>query len=691
MKRNLVVGLILGAVIVIAVMVMWRPGQKSEIYGDFSDWDPQTTDLYFRKGHKNVDEHSLRKGDTTAHIYLDSTDLPYLFFAFPAGNSGVGLWFKGVRKGSTSIRAVEKPYVETRRGGLRGAVAEVEVSTRNLQLSDAVLGSMRFIRERELGHFVAPEVLNHTIKVVDQTVVMHRKSLNGLAEYVLEMEPVGETELVQSPEGLRLRSSKNVRFRVRGFSSEPPITPMSPEKIFRAEVLPDLDPHQLQMFSFLLSQEKLMAGSPRYFSKFGRDSLYTLYVMMDLFTPEAIEYLLVATLSSADPETGNISHEQNEGDFASLERMKKGQSYLGIDQPIEDYEMIDDDFAFTIALGGYIKRYPERVADFLSRKDLRGQSVRDLVEKNLNYVAQVILPFASDPKAKNLLRLMPGKTAGQWRDSIAGLGGGVYPFDVNAAFVPGAIQAVIAAQSLPKVGLKTSLSTSQLQEAFQVWSTQVVPLFRIHYSAREFAALSKSYLTRLSMWGALSLPASLTKRPVEILGISLAESGKPIPIMHSDDSLMMIFGFPSAEYLDKMVERILSPFPYGLNTGAGILVANPVAGSQKLQDLMTEHHYHGRVSWTMQEDLLILGIDRQLMRPDLSETLRQKLSDVQRSVKSIMERRSHLTGVELLSIVFRDKSFQAVPFAGDAKSNSNQLWSYLRMAESSSTQRTVSK
>ena len=49
--------------------------------------------------------------------------------------------------------------------------------------------------------------------------------------------------------------------------------------------------------------------------------------------------------------------------------------------------------------------------------------------------------FADDPRAHNLIALKPGFDAGQWRDSNDGLGGGRFPYDVNAVFVPAALEA----------------------------------------------------------------------------------------------------------------------------------------------------------------------------------------------------------------------------------------------------------
>jgi hypothetical protein len=63
---------------------------------------------------------------------------------------------------------------------------------------------------------------------------------------------------------------------------------------------------------------------------------------------------------------------------------------------------------------------------------------------NLRHVVQAAEPFARDPRWQNLIALKPGMDAGEWRDSNDGLGGGRYPYDVNAVLVPAALEAAAA-------------------------------------------------------------------------------------------------------------------------------------------------------------------------------------------------------------------------------------------------------
>jgi hypothetical protein len=92
-----------------------------------------------------------RQGKVAAHIVLDSgpNRTPRLVVAFPAGNSGVGLWFKA-QAPDTVWNPVEKvePVSRTAEGGgqLRGVRAELSINTPSLTVQQSLLGSVRILR-----------------------------------------------------------------------------------------------------------------------------------------------------------------------------------------------------------------------------------------------------------------------------------------------------------------------------------------------------------------------------------------------------------------------------------------------------------------------------------------------------------------------------------------------------------------
>ncbi|MGZ3649746.1 MAG: hypothetical protein ACXWR1_04785 [Bdellovibrionota bacterium] len=641
----------------------------------FAAGQPHSTDIYLSMQAGPVDEYTIRQGQTAAHIYLDSTHDPYLFVAFPAGNSGVGLWFHSSDAPSI-LEGASRPQALDKEGGLHGVTLDLKTGAHSLRLLDSVLGSMRFIRDRELGIAAPKEVQSPAPSFAGQELRFQRRSLNGLANYEIDVMPLGETRIKKSGEGISLYSPSAVRFRIRAFTSEKPVTPIDPASVFQPKFLKSLNPQELQSFSFLLYKEKLMAGSPRYLSKFGRDSVYTLHALMAVLRPETLEDELVAILSSSQPEKGWISHEQSEGDFASFDRLRRHANTLGVSEPLEDYKMIDEDFAFAALVGEYLNLYPKRSAAFLARKDQRGLPVRDLVRSNFENVIKASAAFAKNPQFRNLIRLRPNETVGNWRDSENGLGGGVYPFDVNAAFVPAALHELERVYQANSGVFHDKEKATALGQAFKIWNTKVVPLFLVKYPAHELAKYGEALWKELGP-GAGPIPPAPAE-DLEFPAISLSDDGKPVPILHSDESLLMAFGAPSPDVLRTIPKRFLLPFPYGLLTPAGILVSDPLFSSAEWRKRFDETKYHGRVIWAMQENFLLLGLRRQLERGDLDPALRASLEKTESAVEKVIRSRSALAGTELLSLTYKDGKAVAAPFAGDAKANSIQLWSYLR-------------
>src|SRR5205807_8864919 len=73
--------------------------------------------------------------------------------------------------------------------------------------------------------------------------------------------------------------------------------------------------------------------------------------------------------------------------------------------------------------------------------DHTAMSIGQALVRNLRLVVSSSAAFARDPHYGNLISVNPGHTAGNWRDSENGLGGGRYPYDINAALVPAALDA----------------------------------------------------------------------------------------------------------------------------------------------------------------------------------------------------------------------------------------------------------
>lgn len=580
--------------------------------------------------------------NNAAHIYINANG-SYLFTGFPQNNSGTAIWFKP--KPSTRLEATTEP-IPLRQGSLYGVEFTVRSHTQALTLEDQVLGSMRFIRDRELNFKIPSEVHINKIQLVGNKLTVSRRSLNELADYVVEIEAIAGTKISFQDNSYDFTSKDEVQLKIRTFTSEKPLTPIPIKDIVKEEVIQKANPKKLDAFAFLFYKEKLMAGSPRYFSEFAtRDSNYSVCVMMDLLKPEAIENRLTAIMSGMDPIHGLISHEKSEGDFVSWERMKKGLPYKGISATSEDYKMIDGEFAFAITFAKYARLYPERVNKFLDGREARGITQKALIEKLFSYILKNTKNFADNPIYQNLVGLRPGEKVGEWRDSEDGLGGGKYPFDVNAALVPGSLKAILELNPFFSKYSGES-QVAEIRRRYEIWNTKVIPLFEIRLQGVSFPALS------------------------------IDEHGKRIPVMHSDDSFVFAFGNPSDSYLRAANYRLQKLAASVDNVGIPVADSSFVKDPTLKKKFGKKKYHSDEVSWTMVENMFLFGIKRQLARNDISSETRVQLQVSEDLIKRILDSKEEIGGTEVFEIENHNGRYQLKPFAGDAVTNSNQLWSH---------------
>ena len=95
----------------------------------------------------------VREGNVAAHLLLRSGTDPRILIAFPAGNSGVGLWF--VHHADRASFRLRGPPVavhdsDARGRALYGISAQATVEGQELQIRQAVLSSIRVLRDYQL-------------------------------------------------------------------------------------------------------------------------------------------------------------------------------------------------------------------------------------------------------------------------------------------------------------------------------------------------------------------------------------------------------------------------------------------------------------------------------------------------------------------------------------------------------------
>jgi hypothetical protein len=119
-------------------------------------------------------------------------------------------------------------------------------------------------------------------------------------------------------------------------------------------------------------------------------------------------------------------------------------------------------------------------------------------------------------------------------------------------------------------------------------------------------------------------------------------------------------------------------------TEVGLLVANPVFGTQETQALLNRNAYHGTVVWSWQQALFAAGLARQLERGDLPPAVRTHLVQAHKSLWTAIDATRSISNSELWSWSFAERHYRVAPFgsaAADAdESNAAQLWSTVYLA-----------
>jgi hypothetical protein len=649
--------------------------------------------LQFRIAEGRILNAFHQQGPVAAHLLLSSGTQPRLLVVFPAGNSGVGLWFEGTQSPVQwtlgSIESVSRPDASGRI--LHGIVAAASVDA-PLVVREAVLSSVRVLRDYQINGTYPTEVRSaRRVTGASQeaaTIEWSRPRLDGAAGYVLSITL--ENGEVRGGEGTPLtlsaaRAGEPLRLRITALTGEKPLTPLSGRLLGAGA---NDDSRSRDALGFLSYEEKFLAGSWRFNTYFGRDTLLSLRLLMPALEPEALEGGLTSVLQRLDAN-GEVAHEEDIGEFAVLRHRKQGGATAG-DAPIYDYNMIDDDFLLAPLAAAYLvdrSRSPARVKAFLARRMGNGEKVGTALVRNFAWVTRAASAFAQQPEPANLISLKPGLSFGQWRDSQDGLAGGRYPFDVNAAFVPAAMAGIaklIDSRMLaPYLTPEQSKTLSAAGRIATVWSREAPRLFRTQIADATARRQITAYATDIGVSPNAAL-AALPGGDLVVNAIALDAQYQPVPVVHSDAGFVLLLQDPPAAELERLVDTMLRPFPAGLLTDAGLLVANPVFADATRQRQLGRTAYHGTVTWSWQQALLTAGLDRQLARRDLPAATLERLRAARQRLWSVIEKTRELRASELWSWRFADGRYQAVPFgqsSGDAdESNAAQLWSTVYLA-----------
>jgi hypothetical protein len=177
---------------------------------------------------------------------------------------------------------------------------------------------------------------------------------------------------------------------------------------------------------------------------------------------------------------------------------------------------------------------------------------------------------------------------------------------------------------------------------------------------------------------------SVGDSPVAFNALSLTADYKTVPVVHSDEGFELLFGRPSPAALSQAVTALMRPFPAGLLTPVGVVVANPVYATPAIQAVLNRSAYHGTVIWSWQQAVLAAGLQRQLQREDLPPSLKERLGSAQRLLWTAINAAHRMRNSELWSWSFTAGHYEIAPFGANSadvdESNAAQLWSTVYLA-----------
>ena len=684
-----------------------------------------------------------RQGPAAAHVLTRSGEHPRLLVAFPAENQGIGVWLSapggaqlwigdaGATPLGGDLAAVQRAGSAGEAYGVRGTLhSDAGALSTELML----LANVRTLRDYGYGVCLEdaaryPLLRNESVELSadGQRARIRREQIGGThsLELLLQAQPgthlaLSTREVAVRPECPLPAGAGQARLDITGdggialdfiaLSDEAPLTPIEPAALLSTAAPQGPDRAAL---AFLSYDETLLAGSWRFLTYFGRDTLLSLWLLEPALAPRVMEAGLGAVLErvqlvpgSAAPDggvvdVGDVAHEEEIGDYAAWKNTLAGAAPGSERQPRYDYKMIDDDFLLAPVVASFMSAGAELEA-FLARPRADGSTFGAALSANLALVLQRARPFADAAPAERATRLValrPGLAVGEWRDSEMGLAFGRYPFDVNAALVPGALEA--AARLYERLGQPAEAAeAARLAAAWQ----GAAELFRTELPLPTAQANVRDYASALGIADtSAQLEADAAGGNVALYGIALDASGRVLPVMHSDHGFALAFTNPGEPYLAHVASLLTRPFPAGLVSAVGVLVANPALAdpgarvidpkdladpaddaSTPLRELFTPAHYHGAVVWSWQQALLARGLRRQLSRADLSSETRAALSAAECAVWRAIDATAAARTRELWSWAADERGQLSLrPFGAgtDAdESNAIQLWSTVYLA-----------
>jgi hypothetical protein len=276
------------------------------------------TRLYLQDGsHDNYFYSDCR---TSVHVIVTSpqpgsdstTAKPRLLVAWPAGNSGAMAMFaseNGNQSLGVKLEQSDEPltaFNDSTRVGISGSI-NFNSATR---LTVPILGSIRSIRDFTEGGNVNQDFQDdlgfalHT----DGGASINRTWFDGVTTTTLSFTPLdGSAAIMLNQEATWTLTFGAGTYRFEASYNYPQLEQLSPQEVLTDAVAPDLIPQypdQTTSLSFLSYTDKLLAGTWRFLTYFGRDSMISMLLMQPILSDQAIEAVISAVLERINRTDG---------------------------------------------------------------------------------------------------------------------------------------------------------------------------------------------------------------------------------------------------------------------------------------------------------------------------------------------------------------------------------------------------
>ena len=210
----------------------------------------------------------------------------------------------------------------------------------------------------------------------------------------------------------------------------------------------------------------------------------------------------------------------------------------------------------------------------------------------------------------------------------------------------------------PYVSPEQRRAIANAGDVADIWEREAPALFRVQISDADARRQITAYAAGLGVSPTSALDA-LPGGDLVVNAIALDAQYQPVPVLHSDGGFVLLLQNPSAAFVGQLVDSMLRPFPAGLMTDAGLLVANPVFADVTRQRQLGRTAYHGTVTWSWQQALLVAGLERQIARRDLPAATTKRLLAAHQRLLSVIEKTRELRASELWSWRYVDGPLRA--------------------------------